>query len=145
MQYTKPMIDLVYEIRRRVDSDMKPSVKMANPEILQELADYHHHTKDTITKTLIKELLFLAGDQWQLLLEPASQANEKMPDIPKQVVKMYRGQTTLLDAPHSASTLRSATTKLAEANASSHSELLINEKTTVPPKPVRMYRGQPVY
>lgn len=51
MQYTKPMIDLVYEIRRRVDADMKPNVKMANLDVLTELAGYHHRAGDTITAT----------------------------------------------------------------------------------------------
>jgi uncharacterized protein YicC (UPF0701 family) len=123
MQYTKPMIDLVYEIRRRVDADMKPSVKMANPEMLKELADYHQQTKDTITKTLIKELLFMAGEQWRQLLEPVSPeaaqvpdiTKQKVPEIPRQVVKVYRGQTILVDAP-----------RATHAN------------------PVRMYRGHPV-
>lgn len=128
MQYTKPMIDLVYEIRRRVDADMKPSVKMANPELLKELADYHHQAKDTITKALIKELLFLAGEQWQQLLGPTSSDTPVTSTIPKQVVKVYRGQTILVDAPR-VDTPRS--------------ELLIND---IPPaaKPVRMYRGHPV-
>ncbi len=132
MQYTKPMIDLVYEIRRRVDADMKPSVKMANPEMLKELADYHHHTKDTITKTLIKELLFLAGDQWQQLLEPAQPDAVKVQEIPKQVVKIYRGQTTLVEARHPD-----------EEGVALRSELLIKDIPS-PSKPVRMYRGHPV-
>lgn len=135
MQYTRPMIDLVYEIRRRVDADMKPSVKMANPDMLKELADYHHHTKDTITKTLIKELLFLAGDQWQHLLEPDKIETPKTPEIPKQVVKVYRGQTILEDAPHKHSAAEGSTL---------HSELLINDIPPAATKPVRMYRGHPV-
>jgi len=132
MQYTKPMIDLVYEIRRRVDANMKPSVKMANPDMLKELADYHHHTKDTITKTLIKELLFLAGTQWQQLLEPTQTDTVKVLDIPKQMVKVYRGQTTLVDAPHAT-----------EEGIALRSELLAKD---IPPpvKTVRMYRGHPV-
>lgn len=121
MQYTKPMIDLVYEIRRRVDSDMKPSVKMANPDMLKELANYHHRTNDTITKTLIKELLFMAGDQWRQLLEPVMAEAPKTPEIPKQVVKVYRGQTILADAP------RPQTEHIPNA------------------APTRMYRGHPVF
>lgn len=135
MQYTKPMIDLVYEIRRRVDANMKPSVKMANPELLKELADYHHHTKDTITKTLIKELLFLAGDPWPHLLDPVIPEPVKATEIPKQVVKVYRGQTILVDAPRTAEHPNADHPNL-------HSELLI--KDMAPAKPVRMYRGQPV-
>ncbi|WP_331352951.1 hypothetical protein [Cellvibrio sp. UBA7671] len=132
MQYTKPMIDLVYEIRRRVDADMKPSVKMANPEMLKELADYYHHTKDTITRTLIKELLHLAGDEWHQLVEPAKTEMTKTTEIPKQVVKVYRGQTILVDAPHAA-----------EEGVALRAALLVSD---IPPpaKPVRMYRGHPV-
>lgn len=125
MQYTKPMIDLVYEIRRRVDADMKPSVKMANPELLKELAGYHQQTKDTITKTLIKELLYQAGEQWQQLLEPVKPEAAKTPEIPKQVVKVYRGQTILVDAPP-------------------RNEIPINGIPPAAAKPVRMYRGHPI-
>lgn len=115
MQYTRPMIDLVYEIRRRVDADMKPSVKLANPEVLSELAGYYLRTKDTVTKTLIKELLSLAGDVWESLIHEPS---EPVPSV-RQVVKVYRGQTMLEDAVQTA-------------------------VTEAPPKPVRMYRGAPV-
>lgn len=131
MQYTKPMIDLVYEIRRRVAADMKPSVKMANPEMLKELADYHHHAKDTITKTLIKELLFLAGDKWQQLLEPVKSDAPKVAEIPRQVVKVYRGQTILVDAPRAADEHLTLSGVLAS-------------DTPPPAKPVRMYRGHQV-
>ncbi len=121
MQYTKPMIDLVYEIRRRVEPDMKPGVKMANPELLKELADYYQSAKDTIIKTLIKELLSLAGTDWLALIQPAPMAEAKAEHgLPKQVVKVYRGQTILVDAPRP--------------------ELL----AAAPAKPVRMYRGHPV-
>lgn len=145
MQYTKPMIDLVYEIRRRVDADMKPSVKMANPELLVELAEYHHHTKNTITKALIKELLFLAGDEWPLLLEPAKTESVKSQEIHKQVVKVYRGQIILEDAPHPASASDEDTTNQNASSGGLFSELLTNTKPAAHNKPVRMYRGQPVY
>lgn len=114
MQYSKPMIDLVYEIRRRVDTGMKPSIKLANPEMLQELADYHHRCKDTVTRTLIKELLSLTGAPWlEQLNDPTDGAK-----IPPQVAKVYRGQVSLVNAP------------IADA--------------AKPQKPVRIYRGQVV-
>lgn len=132
MQYTKPMVDLVYEIRRRVDAAMKPSVKMANPDVLKELADYHQHSKDTITKALIKELLFMAGSEWASLLEPVVSENTK--EIPRQVVKVYRGQTVLEDATQDIHTASNAEVV--------RSELLASAPAT--PKPVRMYRGHPI-
>lgn len=122
MQYTKPMIDLVYEIRRRIEPAIKPGVKMANPELLKELADYYQGASDTITKTLIKELLTLAGDEWRALLrlQPAT-GPQDIAEPPKQLVKVYRGQTILVDAPRP--------------------DLLAN---STPAKPTRMYRGHPV-
>lgn len=131
MQYTKPMVDLVYEIRRRVDAAMKPSVKMANPDVLKELADYHQHSKDTITKALIKELLFMAGPEWASLLEPVVTENTK--EIPRQVVKVYRGQTVLEDA----------TQETPGGDNIVRSEILA-PSVPVAEKPVRMYRGQPI-
>lgn len=131
MQYTKPMVDLVYEIRRRVDAAMKPSVKMANPDVLKELADYHQHSKDTITKALIKELLFMAGPEWASLLEPVVSENSK--EIPRQVVKVYRGQTVLEDA----------TQETPGSDSIVRSEILA-PSVPVAEKPVRMYRGQPI-
>lgn len=132
MQYTKPMVDLVYEIRRRVDAAMKPSVKMANPDVLKELADYHQQSKDTITKALIKELLFMAGPEWASLLEPAGETEKD--DIPRQIVKVYRGQTVLQDA-----------TSAPEAPPSEvMGSELVSTSNTAPEKPVRMYRGHPI-
>lgn len=122
MQYTKPMIDLVYEIRRRVTADLKPGIKMANPDLLYELAEYFQSTKDTITKALIKELLALAGTDWQRLLEPQPEPVSH----PKQVVKVYRGQTQLVAAP---------------ADTTSHDLL---QSTIGATKPQRIYRGQPI-
>lgn len=94
MQYTKPMIELVFEIRRRVPSDMKPSVKLANPELLQELATYHRASRDVVTKALTKELMYLAGAPWPDRLESKSADTP-----PKQITKVYRGQVTLVEAP----------------------------------------------
>lgn len=89
MQYTKPMIDITMEIRRRVPSAMKPGIKLANPEILAELVSYYPLCKDTITKTLIKELMLLAGEGWsERLSSPA-------PVTSKGQVKVYRGQVSL--------------------------------------------------
>lgn len=113
MQFSKSMIDLVYEIRRRVDAGMKPGVKLANPEMLLELAEYYRRSADVVTKALIKELLHLAGDQWAELIDERKEA----PAPPKQTVKVYRGQVSLVDAP-------------------------APDEAETPPKPQRIYRGQ---
>lgn len=101
MQYTKPMIELVFEIRRRVPADLKPSVKLANPELLDELVAHHRRSKDVICQTLIKELLQLAGDPWDHALSDARHEAEAADAAgrPRQVTKVYRGQVTLEEAP----------------------------------------------
>ncbi len=132
MQYSRPMIDLIMELRRRVDSEMKPSVKLANPEVLNELAAYYPKAKDTITKTLIKELLSLAGEDWLDLLNPKKAKSDTQTGAqPHKTVKVYRGQTMLVDAPTAE-----------QGKAEPKQEPLL--KNLDPAKPQRMYRGQPV-
>lgn len=87
MQFTKPMIELVYEIRRRVDADLKPAIKLANPDMLQELAQCYGTCKDAVTKALIKELFHLAGDAIADLCE--------MTPGGKPAVQIYRGQISV--------------------------------------------------
>ena len=93
MQFTRPMIDLVFEIRRRVDAQTKPGIKLANPELLVDLAKIHGSSTDTVLRTLIKELLTIAGDEWLSLLQRGGEAPGKMR------VKIYRGQVSLEAAP----------------------------------------------
>lgn len=120
MQYTRPMIDLVYEIRRRVDTELKPGIKLANPDMLKELADYYLRSKDTVSKALIKELLSQAGDEWLELISPAKPSDT--PGINRQLVKVYRGQTMLVE-----------------------SRPITSEQNPVTKdRPLRMYRGAPI-
>lgn len=131
MNYTKPMIELVYEIRRMVPSELKPSVKMANPELFDELAQHYHSDAKTITKALIKELLHLAGEEWSELLE-ASQAEEatNKADVKSHShsAKMYRGVVSLVEK------------RLANQDNSVKTDVDVGDKPAATPK--RVYRGQ---
>jgi len=94
MNLSKAMIDLITEARRRAPSEDKPSIKLANPNILSELHTLYHNSQDTVLKAIIKEAFSLAGDPWPAKLlkeEPSEQ-----PDI-KYVTRVYRGQTQLLE------------------------------------------------
>jgi hypothetical protein len=86
MKFDKAMIDLVKEIRRRSPSELKPGIKLANPELLSELLEQFHASKDVVTKALIKELFSLAGDPWPDAL--------KRDDKPEKhySTMVYRGQ-----------------------------------------------------
>ena len=123
MQFTKPMIELVFEIRRYAPSDLKPAVKLANPELFAELQVFYHSNANTITKALIKELFHLAGDAWPSRLEQAE------PTAPAQTLRMYRGQVQMSDQ-----VLPQA---IKAQDSSPIEERALKRKTLI-------YRGQPV-
>ncbi|GAB1258755.1 hypothetical protein NBRC116494_32570 [Aurantivibrio plasticivorans] len=85
MQFTKPMIELVYEIRKRVPSDLKPAVKLANPELIPELIEAYRDSRDTILKTLIRALCEQAGPAWLDALDSPPATHSKLS------VHIYRG------------------------------------------------------
>ena len=93
MQFTKPMIELVYEIRRCSPSELKPAVKLANPELFPELQSHYHNGASIVSKALIKELFTLAGNPWPARL------GEEAAAAPKQSVRVYRGQVQVEDKP----------------------------------------------
>ncbi len=84
--YNKAMIELVYEIRRRIDSELKPDIKFANPNLLRDLSNYYQLCQDTILKALIKELMMYAGKAWEESLSQESPIAKQ-----QHVVKSYRG------------------------------------------------------
>jgi hypothetical protein len=113
--------------------------------MFKELAEYYQHTRDTIAKTLIKELLFLGGPEWSSLLEAPKVEDQNAAHqhgssavsrrnnseiLPKQVIKVYRGQTLLVDAPQ----------RIASAPTSAEDSALNNVRS----KSLRFYRGQKV-
>jgi len=102
VNFNKQMIDLVREIRRRVPSDDKPGIKLANPDLLNELIPIFQLSTDTVTKTLIKELFNVAGDGWpERLVAKSFDVGEDQYDNgePKKryITKTYRGQTELVE------------------------------------------------
>ena len=111
MNFNKPMIDLVREIRRRAPSDFKPGIKLANPELLSELIPWFHSTKDAVVKALVKELFSLAGDEWiEKLDQPPSTPEGDSEE--KYITKVYRGQTQLVEVPAEKSSAEAATERI---------------------------------
>lgn len=122
MNYTKPMIELVYEIRRLVPSDLKPGIKLANPELFEELLAFYHSGAKTVTKALIRELFLLAGQESRLLSN--TEDPEKASSTAKgALTKMYRGVVSLEEKTQKA-------------------DKAMDEKPIGKPK--RVYRGQVV-
>jgi len=119
MQYTKAMVDLIQEARRKAPSEHKPSIKLANPDVLAELAKLHIVSTDHVFKAIVKEIFHLAGDPWPERLAQLEQSQDD-----EYVTRVYRGKTTLVKkatAPHA--------TESKEASVE---------------KPKRIYRGRVV-
>ena len=96
MNYSKAMIDLISEARRRAAREDKPSIKLANPDVLLELNKIYHNSNDTVLKAIIKETFHLAGEGWpDKLIEPTEE--EQPIKGPRFITKVYRGQTQLIE------------------------------------------------
>lgn len=118
MNYSKAMIDLISEARRRASSEDKPSIKLANPDVLTELNKIYHGSTDTVLKAIIKETFHLAGDRWpDKLLEETDEDEQAQGS--RFITKVYRGQTQLI-------------------------EVAADGLTENKPKTARIYRGQVV-
>lgn len=102
MHYTKPMIELVFEIRRRADAGTKLGIKLAKPELLKELAAIYHSHQDPMLRTLIKGLMGQAGEEWVGRLQSAGKESGRT------TVKIYRGQTSPEKSPTPGDTANTA-------------------------------------
>lgn len=96
MNYSKALIDLISEARRRVPSEDKPSIKLANPDVLLELNKIFQKSNDSVLKAIIKEAFHLAGDGWPEKLTQEEESIETEPK-PRYITKVYRGQTQLIE------------------------------------------------
>lgn len=83
MIMNKSMVDLIKEISRRCDPDIKPNIKLANPDVIAEILLVYHQSNDVVLKALIKELCLVAGSPW---IEALTSPQES-----KKSQKMYRG------------------------------------------------------
>lgn len=89
VKYDRAMIALLREIRRHVASEVKPSIKLANPDLLYELRDIYRSGDDAVVNALIKEMYFKAGPEWVDQLEKA------IIDEQDLTLKVYRGSREL--------------------------------------------------
>lgn len=122
MQYTKPMIDQVFQIRKTVPDHLRAQIKLANPQLLDILADLYRDLHDKLLREHIKKLMSMAGPSWLSQLE-----NPTLLSRPHHNQQVYRGQVRQQEE-----------TPKAEAN--------IPSKPTVAPKEkIVIYRGQVVH
>lgn len=85
------MIELLREIRRHINSDLKAKLKLANPNLLYELRDIYRSGDNVVINALIKELYYKAGPKWMTQLE------EVIVEQEDTSVKVYRGQQQFVE------------------------------------------------
>lgn len=104
MQYTKPMIDLVLHIRKIAPPPLKATIKLADPDLMDHLAQHYHRLDSPELRSAITALMALAGGTWPTRLQrdplqvtatepvkPATLREAKSRMAPTTVM-MYRGQ-----------------------------------------------------
>ena len=95
MLYTKAMIDLLKEARRRAPAEDKPAIKLANPDVMTEVQRLYFKSRDVVFKAIVKELFELAGAPWDQALKIPAPTAETAKD--GYILKSYRGVTQLLE------------------------------------------------
>ena len=114
MMYTKSMIEHIFLIRKVAPSHIRVNIKLANPDLLDYLAQTYIELQDAKLKSLIERLLGMAGPAWLALINgvtngpsrenqhiyrgrnldtsaPSPSQNSKSPHVHKQT-RIYRGQ-----------------------------------------------------
>lgn len=86
MQYTKPMIDHVFMIRKIVPDTIRAQIKLTNPNLLDVMADVYREIQDALLRDLIRQLMSMAGPAWLTLLN--DHHSDAHPNSSQQV---YRG------------------------------------------------------
>lgn len=100
MHLNKVMIDLISEIRRRAPSEVKPAIKLANPDVLQEIFEVYKDSKDNILKALIRETFLEAGEPWiskAHRIDHPEEYEEEKEETVHYITKVYRGQRQLIE------------------------------------------------
>ncbi|GAA6152147.1 hypothetical protein [Pseudoteredinibacter isoporae] len=103
MRFNKHMIDLLREIRRRVPSHQKPSIKLANPELIDELFLAYEQSRDSICQLLIREFIEQnrslgkplrenPSTQHGIIMEKEARAVEATAEKVARPKRVYRGQ-----------------------------------------------------
>jgi len=62
--YTKVIVDLTYEVRKRVPEKTKQRIKLANPSFIDDLIELYFESSDDNLKDIIQEIIRLAGTPW---------------------------------------------------------------------------------
>lgn len=99
MQYTKPMIDLVLLIRKTAPTHIKSQIKLANPDLLEQLINIYPNLEGRGLRSLVVELMTLAGPDWVAELKARSRITTASAR-PTPAPLLQEGSAPLALSPH---------------------------------------------
>lgn len=93
MFYSNEMVNLLQQLRSRVQSEFGVRIRLADPDLLTFLGDLGHRSRDPFTRKTIVELMQLAELPYEISPKPRqkSEPNE-MSETAKATEITYRGQ-----------------------------------------------------
>ena len=83
MHFTKPVIDLIFDIRRIAPLEVRPKIKLSNPKLLVLLIEIYKQYDQASLQLRIKQLITVAEPTLMTMISDQEQQPTK---------RMYRGQ-----------------------------------------------------
>lgn len=72
LEIDRPMASLFFEIKRNMPYEEREHMKIASPDIANDLIKIYHTSEDPELKTLIENFMGRAGSKWEQQLEAKS-------------------------------------------------------------------------
>jgi hypothetical protein len=87
MQYTKSMIDLIFQIRKAAPAPIRPRIKLSSSSLLVTLTEIYSLIDDQSLRMMIFELMSQAGPEWvrRLRANSSEQQPQQLPVLTQQV------------------------------------------------------------
>lgn len=91
--YSPRMVRLILEIRLRVPNALKQTIKLANPKVLDQLINHYNKTEHRKLQSLIEDLMYEAGQEWEKKLtiakQQTSEAETHNTSVDKHIAQNY--------------------------------------------------------
>lgn len=146
----KEMVDLATKIKKHLRDKYDITVSLADPMLMDKLVELRN-LDDTLLQGMLRYLMALAGDEWVKQYSGASpEAPPPVNDSKglKRLFEVYRGKALRDPAEEELGDPESRKKKAADAMYRGNHPGEDSEAEEKPPekkKPVRYYRGQPIY
>lgn len=99
MFYSNEMVNLLQQLRSRVQSEFGLRIRLADPDLLSCLGDLGHRSRDPFTRKTIVELMRLAELPYEISPKPRQKSEPTEVAEPAKTTEItYRGQKIVKDS-----------------------------------------------